>query len=126
MNPLCIIDMGGHLGKGASAMARLPSPTARRSIGGSAPPINERAAQPGSEGGKNSHQLWNISTTGLPAQHRCTPMPPMPMPGQGAARKERAEQLRLFALDGAWAEPYVARANSKAAKAVGSGGRRWL
>ena len=39
--------------------------------------------------------------------------------------EQRAVQLRIFALDGAWAEPYVARANSKAAKAVERGGRRW-
>ena len=81
----------------------------------------KNAARAGSRGGVNSHQLLNINTTGLPAQPRCTSMP-----GHGASTEQRVVQLRLFPIDGAWAEPYVARANSKAAKAVGRGGRRWL
>ena len=69
-----------------------------------------KAARAGSRGGENSHQLLNINTTGLPAQPRRTPMP-----DQGGARKERVEQLRLFSIDGAWAEPYVARAKGNVA-----------
>ena len=67
----------------------------------------------------DQHVYGNM--TAPPAQLCCAPMP-----NHGATTGQRAVQLRLFALDGAWAEPYVARANSKAAKAVGSGGRRWL
>lgn len=61
-----------------------------------------KAARAGSRGGENSHQLLNINTTGMPAQPRRTPMS-----DQGSARKERVEQLRLFSIDGVWAEPYV-------------------
>lgn len=69
-----------------------------------------KAAQAGSRGGENSHQLLNINTTGMPAQPRRTPMS-----DQGSARKERVEQLRLFSIDGAWAEPYIARAKGNVA-----------
>lgn len=84
--------------------------------------LKTKAARAGSRGGENSHQPLNINTTGLPAQHRCTTMP-----DQGANTERRVEQLRLFALDGVLSEPYMpTRANSKAAKAVGRGGRRWV
>lgn len=79
-----------------------------------------KAARAGSTGGDNSLQLLYTNTTGRPAQ------PHVSLPDRRATTNQRAVQLRLFALDGAWAEPYIARANSKAAKAVGRGGRRWL
>lgn len=69
--------------------------------------------------GIDHHAYSNMTAPAV--QPHCTPMP-----AQGFTAEQRAEQLRLFALDGAWAEPYVARANSKAAKAVGRGGRRWV
>ena len=69
------------------------------------------------------HQLCvNINTAGPSAQHRCTTMP-----DQGTNTERRVEQLCIFALDGVLSEPYMpTRANSKAAKAVGRGGRRWV
>ena len=80
----------------------------------------KNAARPGSEGGENSHQLLYANTTGRPAQLRCTPMP-----DQGAARKERVEQLRLFSIDGAWTEPYTppTRAGNDALMAAAGEGR---
>lgn len=64
--------------------------------------LTKNAARPGSEGGNGSNQLIHLNTAGLATQPRCTSMP-----DRGAARKERAEQLRLFSIDGAWTEPYT-------------------
>ena len=63
---------------------------------------NEEAARPGSRGGEGIDQRAYNNMTAPAAQHRCTTMP-----DQGAARKERVEQLRLFSIDGAWTEPYT-------------------
>ena len=64
--------------------------------------VNENAARPGSRGGEGIDQRPYNNMTAPAAQLRCTPMP-----GQGAITEQRAEQLRLFALDGVLSEPYV-------------------
>lgn len=81
--------------------------------------VDIKAALPGSGGGEGLDQhLYNIMTAPA-AQHRCTTMP-----DHGATTEQRAEQLRLFALDGAWAEPYVpARRRRKAATSAAAGER---
>ena len=47
------------------------------------------------------HHAYN-NMTAPAAHHRCTTMP-----DQGFTTEQRAEQLRLFALDGVLSEPYV-------------------
>ena len=62
----------------------------------------KNAARAGSRGGERANRITHVITAGPSAQPRCAPMP-----DHGATAEQRAEQLRLFALDGAWAEPYV-------------------
>lgn len=64
------------------------------------------------------HQLYaHTNTTDVSAQPRCTSLP-----DRRATTKQRAVQLRIFALDGAWAEPYVpARAGNDAAMSAAAG-----
>ena len=64
------------------------------------------------------HQLYaHTNTTDVSAQPRCTSLP-----DRRATTKQRAVQLRIFALDGAWAEPYVACAKrNKAATSAAAG-----
>ncbi len=71
------------------------------------------------EGIHQQHAYTN--TADLSAQPRCTSMP-----DRLATTKQRAVQLRLFALDGAWAEPYVparAKGNVAATSAAAEEGR---
>lgn len=85
-------------------------------------PQRRNAARPGSEGGEGTNQLSYISTPGLSAQSYCTVIT-----SKCGGTGRRPAQLRLFPIDGVLSEPYMpTRANSKAAKAVGHGGRRWV
>lgn len=120
MNPLCMIDMGGYLGKGASAMARAPSQTAYRFAGVRAPPNQKIAARPGSRGGEGTDQPKYNNMAGPAAQPRIS------MPDRRATSIHRAEQLRLFAVDGAGREPYTssARAGNNVATSAAAGERR--
>ena len=73
--------------------------------------LKTKAARPGSVGGEGIGQRPYNNMMAPAVQPHCTPMP-----GQGATTGQRAEQLRLFALDGALSEPYVpARAGKDAA-----------
>ena len=83
--------------------------------------FTKNAARAGSRGGERANRLTHAITAGPPAQPHCTPMP-----GQDVTTGQRVVQLRLIPIDGVWEEQYVARANSKALKAVGRGGRRWV
>lgn len=79
--------------------------------------LKTKAARPGSVGGEGIGQRPYNNMTAPAAQLRCTPMP-----GQGFTTEQRAEQLRLFALDGVLSEPYVpARAGNDAAMSAAAG-----
>ena len=66
-------------------------------------PQRRNAARPGSEGGEGTNQLSYISTPGLSAQSYCAVIT-----SKCGGTGRRPVQLRLFALDGALSEPYMA------------------
>ena len=75
------------------------------------------AARVGSRGGERINQPSHCTTADIAAQPRCTSLP-----DRRATTKQRAVQLRIFALDGAWAEPYVARAKGNKATTSAAAG----
>lgn len=86
----------------------------------------ESAARPGSKGGNGSNQHSNNNTGGLPAQPRMSMPDRRDRRDRRATSIHRAEQLRLFAVDGAEREPYAssARAGNNVATSAAAGERR--
>ena len=79
--------------------------------------FTKNAARPGSEGGNGSNQQIHNNTAGQATQPRCTKVS-----GWRSGTRQHPIQMRLFALDGAWAEPYVpARAGNDAAMSAAAG-----
>lgn len=82
-----------------------------RAINKKAGPLDQSA-----RGQRIDQHAYN-NMTAPAAQPRCTSLP-----DRRATTKQRAVQLRIFALDGAWAEPYVACAKrNKAATSAAAG-----
>lgn len=83
----------------------------------------ESAARPGSKGGNGSNQHINANTTAPAAQPRMSMPDRRDWRDRRATMKQRAVQLRLFAVDGAGREPYTssARAGNNVATSAAAG-----
>lgn len=74
-----------------------------------------KAARLGSEGGGISAQRLHTNTASMTAQ-----------PRRMSTRHASVVQLRLFALDGVWTEPYTPACARRRKKAAAGGGWRAL